>query len=1172
MECSTLSVSAAEPEPDDEMAHADFVHLRVHSAYSLLEGAISVNDLVRLCCDQAMPAIAVTDSANMFGALEFSMACAAAGIQPVIGTILNVSQAAPPAANGRRETPDRLLLLAQDESGYANLLKLSSRSFLHSDRLDLPQVAAADLAGHADGLIALSGGLEGPVARRLREGQKQAAEGALLELARIFPGRLYVELQRHGLPDEQRIEPDLLDLAYRHDLPLVATNDVYFASEDMFAAHDVLICVAEGAYASQSDRRRLTPEHRFKSAAEMRALFADLPEAVDNTLVVAQRSAYRPRVREPILPRFETPVGRDEAGELTAEAQAGLGERLENRVFTEDMDGAARDAVAAPYRERLADELEVIIGMNYPGYFLVVADFIRFAKQSGIPVGPGRGSGAASVVAWSLSITDLDPLRFGLVFERFLNPHRVSMPDFDIDFCQEKRDQVIRYVQDKYGRDRVAQIITFGTLQARAALRDVGRVLEMPYGQVDRLCKLVPYNPANPVTLNQAIAAEPRLAERRDADGAVARLLEIAARLEGLYRHASTHAAGLVIGDRPLDELIPLYRDPRSDMPVTQFSMKYAELSGLIKFDFLGLKTLTVLDRACRLVARRGVDLDLGAIALDDAKTYDLLTRGDTVGIFQFESSGMRDLLREARPDHFEDVIALVALFRPGPMENIPKYVACKHGREAPEFLHELIEPVVADTYGVIIYQEQVMRIAQVFAGFSMGEADLLRRAMGKKIKSEMEAQRDSFVAGATAKGVPTERAIHVFNLVDKFAGYGFNKAHSAGYALLAYQTAWMKANYPVEFLAASMTLDLGNTDKIAAFKRELERQGVELRHPDINRSGVEFTVEAAEDGRQTVRYALSAIRNVGRAAMEALVSERDERGPFTDLADFAERLDHRTINRRQLENLARAGAFDSLNANRAQVLAAVETLIGLASAATEERESQQVSLFGGGDRGADSLRLPAADPWHGLEKLRHERDALGFHLSAHPLDGYRRVLARLNVRSAADALQALNGDVRRLCLAGAVESVSERTSQRGNRFARVSLSDTSDTYEVIVFAEQLAAARELLEPGARLLVDVDASLEGEVPRFTAQAIRALDAVAGNLDTGLVIALDDRAPVPELARVLSAAPSGRGPIRLALRVDDETEVALALPERFVISPELRARISELPGVLEVEEV
>ena len=1141
------------------MTHAGFVHLRVHSAYSLSEGATRVDEAVHLARHHRMPALAVTDTGNLFGALEFSFAAAGAGVQPILGCELAVSRENQ-AGTGARE-PDRIVLLVQSEAGYRNLMALSSSAFLETEPAQTPQVSWDALGRHAEGLLALSGGVAGPLGRLLGEGREPQAAEALERLAHHFPDRLYVELQRHGLPSEDRVEPALIRLAYERNLPLVATNEVYFADESMYEAHDVLLCIADGAVQAESNRRRVTPEHRFKSAEEMRALFQDLPEAADNTLIVARRCAYMPPRREPILPRFPAREGRSEEDQLRAAAAAGLEARLDNHP----------EAGRAPYRERLEYELDVITRMGFAGYFLVVADFIRFAREAGIPVGPGRGSGAGSVVAWGLAITGLDPLEFGLLFERFLNPHRVSMPDFDIDFCQERRDEVIRYVQRTYGDDRVAQIITFGTLQARAALRDVGRVLEVPYGQVDRLCKLVPYNPANPVALADAIAGEPRLVAERDGDERVARMLDVALKLEGLYRHASTHAAGVVIADRPLTDLVPLYRDPRSDMPATQFSMKYVEAAGLVKFDFLGLKTLTVLDKTVRLLAGSGVSFDLEALPLDDPDTYAMLRRGETVGVFQLESAGMRDLVRDVGPDRIEDIIAIVALFRPGPMENIPKYVAAKHGREEPERLHELIEPVVRDTYGVIIYQEQVMQIAQVFAGFSMAEADILRRAMGKKIRSEMRAQRERFIEGARAKDVSAERANHVFDLVDKFAGYGFNKAHSAGYALIAFQTAYAKAHHSVEFLAASMTVDMGNTDKLSAFRHEARRLGIEALPPDINRSGVEFGVEGGEGGAHAIRYALAAIRNVGAQAMASVVAEREAGGPFTSLADFAGRIDARSANRRQIENLARAGAFDSLEPSRARVLAAVETLVPFAQSAAADRERGQSSLFGAG-AAERAFVLAEVEPWNTMERLTHERDAIGFFLSAHPIEGYAGVLAAKRAVPAAELAARVASETRTLVLAGTVDRKVERRSARGSRFAHVTLSDPSGVFDVTVFSELLAASRPLLEPGTSLLVTAEARPEGENLRLTAQHIESIDEVASRQSGALQVWVDGPEAVAALRGLLAAGNGGHGRLSLVVRTAPGREVEVALPGRFALTPAVREALALTPGVTDLREV
>jgi DNA polymerase III subunit alpha len=1158
------------------MPHADFIHLRVHSAYSLSSGAIKVKELAALAKSHAMPAVAMTDAGNLFGALEFALAARDAGVQPIIGCELALRRADGDmrlaGKLGPAAPPDPVVLLVQNEEGYRNLLKLASRSFLETESGEEPQIALSALEGASGGLLLLTGGPRGAVGRLVAEGQAAAAEAMLLKLASLFPGRLYVELMRHGDAIEERIEEPLVALAYKHDLPLVATNDVFFAGPEFYEAHDALLCIAEGTVLSNPNRRRLTPEHHFKSPAAMRALFADMPEACDNTLAIARRCAFMPEPRQPILPPYATASGRDEAAELRADASLGLEQRLAQQVLRFEMSEAERTAAAAPYRERLGFELEMIVQMGFAGYFLIVAEFIRWAKSAGIPVGPGRGSGAGSVVAWALTITDLDPLRFGLLFERFLNPERVSMPDFDIDFCQDRRDEVIRHVQERYGRDRVAQIITFGKLQARAVLRDVGRVLEMPYGQVDRICKLVPNNPAAPVTLQQAIDGEPMLANMQETDEAVARLIAIALRLEGLYRHASTHAAGVVIGDRPLDELVPLYRDPRSDTPVTQFNMKYVELAGLVKFDFLGLKTLTVLARALDLLRQRDVELDLATLPLDDPATYELLGRGDTVGVFQLEGAGMRDALRKLRPDRFEDIIAINALYRPGPMENIPRYINVKHGVEAADYLHPSLRPILEETHGIMIYQEQVMQIAQVLSGYSLGGADLLRRAMGKKIKSEMEAQRRLFIDGATARGVDGGVAEHIFEQVAKFAGYGFNKSHAAAYALVAYQTAYLKANYPVEFMAALMSLDIGNTDKLNLFRQECTRLGIALVPPDVNRSGDAFTVEATPQGA-AIRYALAAVKGVGAQAMQLLVEEREAHGRFADLFDFARRIDPRGFNRRQFESLVKAGAFDSLNRNRAQTFAAIELLLRHAAAAASERSSQQVNLFGGAAGPLLTPSLPASDNWQPVERLQHEFEAIGFYLSSHPLDAYVRSLARLGVVRFADLPARLAaGGMSRFKLAGVPISRRERNSARGSRFAFVQMSDASGVFEVVVFAEVLAQARQLLDEAIPLLVTVDVRAEEESLRLTAQRFERLDTVATEAAAGLKVVLAEGGALPSLRDLIMRVNGGRGRVSVVVPVPGAREVEIALPGGFKIGPAILNAVRALPGVVEAQDV
>jgi DNA polymerase III subunit alpha len=1159
------------------MSDLDFVHLHVHSSYSLLEGALPIARLAELAKADKQAALALTDTDNMFGALEFSEKLASSGIQPIIGCALAIDFG--DTDNGARNSNalldrSRIVLLATSDTGYRGLMRLSSRAFMDSPPNEPPRLKLEWLAGETGGIIALTGGPGGPLDSAIAAGQSHLAATRLDSLINLFGDRLYMEFQRHGTANERMTEPVLIDLAYSKNIPLVATNEPYFATVADHEAHDALICIAEGRFVSESDRRQLNAEHRFKSRAEMRELFADLPEALSNTVEIAERCAFRPLIQQPILPRFSVGEGGsvvDEAVELRKRAELGLTQRLASA-------GVAPGHTVEEYRERLDFELGVIAGMKYPGYFLIVADFIQWAEKKGIPVGPGRGSGAGSLVSYALTITDLDPIRFGLLFERFLNPERVSMPDFDVDFCQDRRDEVIRYVQERYGRDQVAQIITFGTLQARGVLRDVGRVLQMPYGQVDKLCKLVPQNPASPISLAAAIEGEPKLQAERDGDPVVKRAFDIARKLEGLTRHASTHAAGIVIGDRALTELVPLYRDPKSDMPVTQFNMKWVEQAGLVKFDFLGLKTLTVLQTAVALVKRRGIEIDLTAIPLDDKGTYDLLARAEAVGVFQLESAGMRRALLDMRPDRFEDIIALVALYRPGPMANIPTYCARKHGMEQPDYIHPKLEPILKETFGVIVYQEQVMQAAQILAGFTLGQADLLRRAMGKKIRKEMQEQRSHFVKGATDRGIERYQADAIFDLLERFAEYGFNKSHAAAYALVAYQTAYMNANYPVEFLAATMTLDMGNTDKLAEFRSEAERLGIKVDPPSINRSDVAFEVE-----ENTIIYALAALKGVGQQAVATIIEARAT-AKFADLADFAARVNPRAINRRVLESLTCAGAFDAFETNRASVMGAIDTVLGRAQRAHEGAEIGQSELFGGGAQ-RESIVLPRIEPWLPAERLRREYEAVGFFLSGHPLDDYAAVLKKLRVQSWAEFSRAVKMGATAGRVAGTVVSRTERRTRTGSKMGIFGLSDPTGHYEAIIFSEGLAEYRELLEPGTAVLLFLSAEVQGDEVRARIQSAEPLDAAAANLHKGLRVFLRDDAPIEGVAKRLqpshvgqarsaqgNGTANGDGEVSVVLMLKQGTEVEVKLPGRFKVSPQIAGAIKAVPGVVQVEAV
>ena len=1179
-----MSKAAKSVPPKSAGTDPGFVHLHVHSAYSLLQGSMTIAKLAELAKADRQPALVLTDNDNMFGALEFSEKLASSGVQPITGCAMAVDFGDQDMTARNALAPARIVLLAMREDGYRSLMKLNSRAFMETPVNEAPRIAIEWLDGETGGLIALTGGPDGPISQALLADHAALARTRFDKLKALFGDRFYVELQRHGVDTERRCESTLIDLAYANGVPLVATNQPYFASADDYEAHDALLCIAGGRLISETDRHQLTPDHRFKTRAEMAVLFADLPEALASTVEIAKRCSFRPLTRKPILPRFAV-VGSansadpesDEGAELRRQAEEGLTQRLKAH-------GLAQGTSEQEYRDRLAFEIDVITRMNYSGYFLIVADFIQWAKAEGIPVGPGRGSGAGSLVAYALTVTDLDPIRFGLLFERFLNPERVSMPDFDIDFCQERRGEVIDYVQQRYGRDQVGQIITFGTLQARGVLRDVGRVLQMPYGQVDRLTKLVPQNPAAPVTLAAAIASEPKLQAFRDEDPVVARAFDIAMRLEGLTRHASTHAAGIVIGDRPLSELVPMYRDPKSDMPVTQFNMKWVEPAGLVKFDFLGLKTLTVLDLAVKLLKQRNVDVDLAALPLDDKPSFEMLSRGDVVGVFQVESQGMRRALVDMRPDRFEDIIALVALYRPGPMANIPTYCARKHGDEEPGYLHPMLEPILKETFGVIIYQEQVMQIAQVMAGFSLGEADLLRRAMGKKIRKEMEQQRKRFISGAVERGIPKGHADTIFELLAKFADYGFNKSHAAAYALVSYQTAWMKAHYPVEFIAASMTLDMNNTDKLSEFRSEAQKLGLKVEAPNINRSGPTFEVSG-----DTIFYALAALKGVGAHAVEMIVEARGDKA-FTSLADFASRVNPRALNKRVVESLAAAGAFDTLDANRARVFAGADAIVAACQRGHEAVTSGQNDMFGG-MADAPAIVLPNIEPWLPADRLRREYDAIGFFLSGHPLDDYAVALKRLRVQSWSEFSRAVKTGATAGRVAATILSRMERRTKTGNKMGIIGLSDPTGHFEAVLFSEGLAQYREVLEPGTAVLLQLGAELQGEDVRARILHAEPLDDAAAKTQKGLRIFLRDDKPLESIARRLEAqsapsgngsrAPSGKptasagsseGEVTVVMMLDLETEVELKLPGRFRVSPQIAGAIKAVAGVVDVQTV
>ncbi|WP_421847323.1 DNA polymerase III subunit alpha [Novosphingobium sp.] len=1183
------------------MSHAPFVPLRIFSSYTMLDGAIDPKAIAKTAAERGFPAAAITDRNGLYGSVAFAKACFDMGVQPVIGTMLAVAR---PAREGAANTGfgasaptiDWLALYAQDATGYDNLCHLVSQAHLARPLEFAPHVPLAELAGHTDGLLCLTAAGEGALTRLLADGQKTAAETYLAEIEALFPQRLYIELARRNDPAEMAAEDALIDLAYARDLPLVATNPACFAERAFYDAHDAMLCIASSTHVDSADRPRSSREWWIKPAPMMEEIFADLPEALANTLVVAQRTAYKPPYRKPILPS----LAGDKEGEarmMAADSRIGLVARMKPyypeavwdelvealTLPVEEIDGLPFEKLKAEghwdevkqYRDRLEFEINIINRMGFGGYFLIVADFIKWAKEQGIPVGPGRGSGAGSLVAWALTITDLDPIKLGLLFERFLNPERVSMPDFDIDFCETRRGEVIRYVQRKYGDDHVAQIITFGKLKARAVLRDTGRILQMSYGQVDRLCKMVPNHPTDPWPLPRALNGIADLKREYDRDPEVRRLIDLAMQLEGLPRNSSTHAAGVVIGDRPLAQLVPLYRDPRSDMPVTQFDMKFVEEAGLVKFDFLGLKTLSVLRKAVDLMARRGIQIDLDRLAWDDAQVYKLLQSGDTVGVFQLESEGMRRTLAAVKPTNFGDIIALVSLYRPGPMDNIPLFGRRKNGLEAIEYPHEKLSVILAETYGIFVYQEQVMQAAQILAGYSLGDADLLRRAMGKKVQAEMDAQRQRFVDGClTVSGIDAKKANELFDLIDKFAGYGFNKSHAAAYALLAYQTAWLKTHYPHEFYAASMCFDMHQSEKLAVFVDDMRRAGIALHGPDINRSEAEFTVERTEDG-YAVRYALAGLRNVGEKAMDAIVAEREASGPYTSLDDLFRRLPAGAMNRRGLEALAAGGAFDTLEPNRAQIVANAELLMAVADEAVRSRTSGQAGLFGAEDHAVPATRLAETAPWSRADQMAAERDTFGFYFAAHPVTEYRAVASANGARTYG-SLMSGDGDAGAsrtgAVMAALVEGVNRRKTKKGNDFIAADFSDSSGQFSASCFEESLVEPfQQWAREGTCVLlnVELDRPNPDEPPRITVRGARPLASVSSAARMLLKLDVTKPEAMSELALLLPRAQGARGEVIARLRTGSTREPVMRLGADFALDSEVIERLIPVEGLANV---
>ncbi|MED5254241.1 MAG: DNA polymerase III subunit alpha [Pseudomonadota bacterium] len=1121
------------------MGSINYIPLRTTSQYSLLEGAMQIESIVNKAINHKIPAIGLTDRNNLFGALEFSEKLIEKGIQPIIGCNLSFYN---------QKMDGSIVCLAKNEEGYKNLIRLSSELFLSNDD---EKLKLSKLSDFNEGLILLSGGYGGLINNYLKFGLKKDALELTHKLKKIFQDRLYIEIQRMGKDD---FEIDLLDISNDLNLPIVASNTIFFESKDRFTSHDALIAIKESTTVNNSNRETLTNEFYFKSPEEMINLFEDMPDAINNSLEIAHRTAFKVSKSDPRLPRFSGLDSQGETDELVHQAKEGLKVKIqENNISNEEI-----------YWDRLKTELDIIISMNFPGYFLIVADFIKWSKSKNIPVGPGRGSGAGSLVAWALTITDLDPIKFNLIFERFLNPERISLPDFDIDFCQDRREEVIEYVQDKYGKDSVAQIITFGSLQSRAVLRDVGRVLGLPYGQVDRICKLVPNNPANPTTLSEAIDGDIRIREERDNDDDIASMLKIGLELEGLYRNASTHAAGLVIGDEPLQNIVPLYRDPRSEMPVTQFNMKWVEAAGLVKFDFLGLKTLTVIDKAINLIKqKKDIDIDISKIPLDDKATYELLGTGNTIGIFQLESSGMQDVLRNMQPDCFEDIIALVALYRPGPMDNIPKYIACKKGDDKPDYMDDSLEKILKETYGVIIYQEQVMQTAQILSNYSLGEADILRRAMGKKIKSEMDAQKERFISGAIKNGINEKKADYIFEQVAVFAGYGFNKSHAAAYALIAYQTAYLKTHFPEFFITASMSLEKDNTDKLSVFVNDAKKMGIKILPPDINKSKMDFDVEEND-----IRYGLGAIKNTSQKDMIQINDEVHQNGNFKDLYDFAQRLDASVLSKKNLEFLAYSGTFDAIENNRNKVYQSINILSSISNAAMEKNSNNQDYLFDDEFENFSHIPLPEVDNWTNSESLEKEFTAIGFYLSGHPLNEYEQIIKDKKIKYYSD----INSSETKYKIAGTISYVKERKSQRGRNFAFVGLTDENNQFEITLFSDILFKVRNFLIPGLSIIAEVETQRNDNNLRLLTIDLFPLEELMKKNINVLKVYVNNPETILKIRDRVEDKGNSKILVQILMNGEDKYQTELKLGNNFIVNPSIKASIKEIEGVLKIEEV
>ena len=1056
-----------------------FIHLRSQSSYSLSEGALKIEKLVNLAKKNNMPAIALTDNNNMFGILEFSIACINNSIQPIIGTSINYLDIQ------TKEHPSQLNFLVMNEEGYINLLYLSSIS--HTSGNNPVGIYHKDLKKYNNGLICYIGGEYNPLLILKHQNKIEEISVFINNFRNMFGQDFLFEIQRVQDPKIDGFEKEFLEYSQNFTIPIIGSNNIKYENENDYNAHDVLLCIAQKLTINQTNRKVSNSEIYFKTSEQMINIFEDIPEIIENNFRIALKCNYYPKEILPKLPKFSSDQNLSESELLNLKSKEGLLLRLQEMNINSP----------SIYQERLNYELEIINNMGFAGYFLIVADFVNWAKNKEIAVGPGRGSGAGSVVAWSLSITDLDPLQYGLLFERFLNPERVSMPDFDIDFCQNRRDEVIEYVNNKYGKECVAHIITFGTLASRAAIRDVGRVLEIPYSEIDQFAKLFPYNPANPLSLDESINSDKNLKEMVASDERLSNVVDISLKLEGLHRHASTHAAGVVIGDSSIINIVPLYKDPNTSVNATQFSMKYVEKAGLIKFDFLGLTTLSIIQDSIKLIKENHSNFDLRHIPMDDKKTFQQLSKGEAIGIFQLESNGMGSVLRQLQPDKFEEIIAVVALFRPGPMDHIPSFCNRKHGKEKIEYLHPLLEKVLEETYGIIVYQEQVMQIAQVLSNYTLGEADLLRRAMGKKIQKEMDAQKNRFIEGAKSNKISINEASKIFDLVNKFAGYGFNKSHAAGYALLAYQTAYLKTNFPYEFMTATFNYSIDRTDRIILLNKELSSLNIEFKKPDINHSQAKFSIEE-NNGLKSIRFGLGAIKGVGIKSMSNLVKERENNGKFIDIIDFMNRLKGDVINKRQLEKLVQAGSFDSIETNRAKLFYNVPKFVEIYGG-SNFKDQNQAMLFEENKLSFDDSNLfdQQIDDWSSGFLLKSELEVIGFYFSSHPVSLYPKNYFRRNNIIEWNQIK-LNEDIKSAKIVGSILDIKERSNKEGRKYAFLTVSTLESQIELTIFSDKLNDFRNLIKEGNLLLFHIDISRDIENMRLIIRKIEDFEQTFSN--------------------------------------------------------------------------